>query len=293
MKTNKLFKSTTFLIISAVALVTSCKDEERITRADTQDITEEAVTDSYFQDMDDMGGVAIQTPTEDQLGSGRVKAIVTVNDARFRCSGTPVSVTVEPAAGSTKANPMGVITVNFGSGCTDLQGNTRSGKLIFTYSGRRFMPGSTVVTTGDNYIINGIKLEGTRTLTNVTTSTADTPSFNIKLAGGKATFDDLTFATRDSDITSKWIRASSPLEDKLIIEQGSTANGTTRGGRTYKVDILAQLEFKRACGIAVTGIKKYTIDGDKEITIDYGDGTCDKDFTMTVSGGVTRSISVK
>jgi hypothetical protein len=154
------------------------------------------------------------------------------------------------------------------------------------------MPQSTVVVTVENYTINGIKIEGARTLTNVTASTADAPEFNVELKNGKAIFEDLTFATRESNITSKWIRAANPLEDKLIIAQGSKANGTTRGGRTYKVDILAQLEFKRACGIAVTGVKKYTIDGDKEVTIDYGDGTCDKNFTMTVNG-VTRTISAR
>ena len=47
MKTKKLFKSATFLIIAAAVLVSSCnKDEERITIQDTQDLTEEAVTDS-------------------------------------------------------------------------------------------------------------------------------------------------------------------------------------------------------------------------------------------------------
>lgn len=292
MKTNMLLKSTSYLIIAAVALISSCKDEERITAKDTQDITEEAETDTYFQDMDDMAGVAVSSDAA--TAGGRVASgarSITVNDDRFKCTG--IVVTIEPASNSTVDVPKGKITVDFGTtGCTDLRGNVRTGKLFFTYNGKRFQPGSTVITTSENYTINGIKLGGTRTLTNVSTSTSDAPKFNIVLTGGTATFEDGTSATRESNITTQWIRATNPLEDKLIIDQSSVASGNTRGGRAYQVSLLKQLEFKRACGVAVSGIKKYVIDGTKEITIDYGDGTCDKSITITVNG-ITRSITVR
>lgn len=292
MKTKKLFKSATFFIISAAVLVLSCKEEEnRITVQDTQDITEEALTDSYFQDMDDMAGVAIES--DDATNGGRIAAGgrgITIQDDRFKCDGIVISI--EELEGSTLEVPKGRITVDFGStGCTDLRGNVRTGKLIFTYTGRRFQHNSTIVTTSENYIINDVKLEGTRTLTNETESTADAPQFNVTLVGGKATFEDGSTATRESDITSKWIRATNPAEDKLVIDQASTASGKTRGGRNYAVSLLEPLEFKRFCGVAVSGIKKYVIDGDKEIIIDYGDGNCDKSFTVTVNG-VTRNIAV-
>jgi hypothetical protein len=292
MKTNLLLKSTSYLMIAAIVFIASCSDEDRISGKDTQDITEEAETDTYFQDMDDMAGVAVSSDAA--TAGGRVASgarTITVNDDRFKCSG--IVITIEPAANSTADVPKGKITVDFGTtGCTDVRTNVRTGKLFFTYSGKRFMPGSTVVTTSENYAINGIKLGGTRTLTNVSTSTADAPKFNIVLAGGTATFDDGTSATRESNITTQWVRATNPLEDKLIIDQSSTASGKTRAGRAYQVSLLKQLEFKRACGVAVSGIKKYVIDGTKEITIDYGDGTCDKSITITVNG-ITRSITVK
>lgn len=291
MKTNRFLKSTSVLMIAAIAVVSSCNDEERITLKDTQDITEEALTDSYFQDMDDMAGVAVQADVA--TAGGRVASgarSITVQDDRFNCSG--IVITIEPDAASTQEVPKGTITVDFGTtGCSDVRGNVRMGKLIFTYNGRRFIPGSTVVTTSENYTINSVKLEGTRTLTNVSGSTADAPRFNIKLQNGKATFVDGTTATRTSDITTQWVKATSPINDKLVIEQSSTAKGTTRGGRTYDVSLLAALEFKRACGMAVTGIKKYVIDSDKVITIDYGDGTCDKSVTISVNG-VTRNLQV-
>jgi hypothetical protein len=285
MKNNKLFKSASILMIAVTSLVFSCKDEDRITAQDTQDITEEALTDSYYQDIDDMAGVAVESPSENEFSGGRGKGIITINDSRFDCA---LNVTIE-RTNSDPAHPTGIITVDFGTaGCEDNRGNERKGKLIFSYNGKRFVTGSTVITTPVNYSINGVLLEGTRTLTNVSTST-DIPEFNVILTDGKATFEDGSVAERESNITWKWNRTVTPAE--LTINQSSTASGTTRGGREYEVSLLAELKYKRFCGIAVSGIKHYAIDGEKQITIDYGDGTCDRAMTVTVNG-VTHNVSV-
>lgn len=288
---NNLVKIAALAMFGGIFFVTSCTDEDRLTIADTQDITEEALTDSYFQDMDDMAGVAINAPNETQLSSGRISTTITIEDQRFKCAG--VVVTVTPGPNSTVDVPQGVLTIDFGTtGCTDLKGNIRTGKLIFTYTGRRFKPGSKVITTTENYTINGILIEGTRTLTNISGSTQEAPKFNAVLENGKATFiADGTTAERESNITWQWVRGASPIEDYLVIDQVSTANGVTRGGRTYAVSLSKALKYKRFCGIAVEGIKTYIIDGTKEVTIDYGDGSCDKSVVITVNG-VTRNLNV-
>ncbi len=278
-------KSVSILMIAVTFLVFSCKDEERITNQDTQDITEEALTDSYYQDMDDMAGVAVESPSENEFSGGRGKGTITINDNRFDCA---LTVTIE-RTNSDQAHPTGIITVDFGTaGCEDNRGNERKGKLIFTYNGRRFVTGSTVITTPVGYSINGVLLEGTRTVTNVSTSNV-TPEFHAVLTDGKATFEDGTVAERESNITWKWNRTVTPAE--LTINQSSTASGITRGGREYEVSLLAEIKYQRFCGIPVSGIKHYVIDGEKEITIDYGNGTCDRALTITVNG-VTRNISV-
>jgi len=290
---NKLFKSTSILIISAAVLITSCDNDDRITAQDTQDIAEEAVTDSYFQDMDDMAGVAVETPAEEDFNGGRTKNDFTfkIRDNRFVCSGDSIVATFERFNDSSPDVPKGKITVDFGTGCTDLRGNTRKGKVIFTFSGKRFTPGSTLVITGENYEINGVKLSGMRTLTNVQDNVNSAPRYNSVLTNGLAVFDDNSEATRESDITFEWIRAANPLDDMLIIEQSSTASGTTRRGRNYEMSLLEELHYKRFCGIAVDGIKRFVIDEAKEITIDYGDGNCDRTVTITVNG-VTRNLNV-
>ena len=81
------------------------------------------------------------------------------------------------------------------------------------------------------------------------------------------------------------------MDDSIEIETTSTASGVRRSGRSYEVTLLENLVYKRHCGIAVSGVKKYVVDGKREITIDYGDGVCDKDFTITING-VTRMLSL-
>jgi hypothetical protein len=291
MKMNLLTgRIATVVLLAGVLSATSCDDEDRLTLTDTQDITEEAVTDSYFQDLDDMAAVAINTPDDDEYSGGRRASSITINDNRF-CVGAVV--TIVPGETSTVESPNGILTVDFGTiGCTDSRGNTRSGKLIFTYNKRRFQPGSTITTTTDNYIINGVRLEGTRTLTNVAGSTSDAPKFNAVLDNGKATFlADESVATRESNITWQWSRGATAAEDFLTIDQTSVANGTTRGGRDYSVSLSEALKYKRNCGIAVDGIKNYLIDNAKAITIDYGNGECDRSIVITVNG-VSRNLNV-
>jgi hypothetical protein len=287
MKLPNLFAKIVSLSLTAsLVMISSCKeDEERLTASDTQDITEEALTDAYFQDMDDLGGVAIEAPADEQYNGGRAAGTITITDDRFKCA----VVTIE--ASGTVDNPQGLITVDFGTGCIDNRLNVRKGKLKFAYNGRRFQPGSTVVLTAENYSINDIKLEGTRTSTNVQGSTSEAPKFNVVLSNGKAIFPDASIAIRESNITWEWIRAENPSDDHLVIKAASWANGTTRGGRAYDVSLVEDLKYKRFCGIAVDGIKRYIIDEEKEIVIDYGDGTCDKAVTITVNG-VTRNITV-
>lgn len=286
MKFPNLFsKIVSLSFIATIVLVSSCKEEERLTATDTQDISEESLTDAYFQDIDDIGGVAIGSPDEDQFSGGRTSGTITITDDRLKCAEITIQAT------GTLENPTGLITVDFGAGCVDNRLNVRKGKLKFAYNGWRFVPGSTVTVTTENYFINDIKLEGTRTSTNIQGSTSEAPKFNVVLSNGKATFPDGSIAERESNITWEWIRAANPSDDYLIISQASTAEGVTRGGRAYEVSLIEALKYKRFCGIAVDGIKRYVIDGDKEILIDFGDGNCDKSVTVTVNG-VTRNVSV-
>ncbi len=281
-----------YLAIAGTAVTWSCKEDEETPLTNGSDIKEEAVTDYYFQDIDDLGSISFDfAEDEDYRGAepGRRNTTIDVDDYRI-CDDTDVTITL--SEGSSYDNPKGVLVIDFGTtGCTDAKGNTRKGIVKFTYAGRRFVSGSTVVTTFENYSVNGIILKGTRTSTNVSTSTEQAPAFRVELENGEAIFPDQSTAERESTIYWKWVRGANPLSDQLIVETGSVANGKTREGTLYEVEVTEELVYKRFCSIAVSGVKEYTINSELEITLDYGDGECDRVIKVTTPR-MTRSITL-
>jgi hypothetical protein len=277
-------------------LAVSCSENEVVLRQEADDVAEDALTDLFMEDADDLAGLAMLSddgPNTGGRGNGTPRTII-INDPRCNCPSFSATITIDPE--STPSVPRGQIVLDFGDGCTGPMGNVRKGKIIITFAGRRFMPGSTIVTTFDGYSINDIALEGVRTLTNVSSSTQSAPEFEVELENGKATWPDGTLTTREHCFVRKWVRESNPVNDRLEIRQCAdvpyAASGTNRRGRAYTMKILETLVYKRRCPIAVSGIKEFTdVSSGKVITVDYGDGTCDRVITITANGQ-SRSFEV-
>ncbi|MEP2671487.1 MAG: hypothetical protein ABJH04_20960 [Cyclobacteriaceae bacterium] len=292
MQTTK--KYTLGLILVLITMF-SCDESGvlEISNTDEVNVENEAVTDSYFEDTDDLSVVAVAsdnaTVDGGKTSTGGRKIII--SDFRLECA----EVTIEVADDSKPAHPKGVIIIDFGDGCEDKRGNVRKGKIVITYDGRRFFPGSSIVTTFDGYAINDIQIEGIRTVTNDTGSLEEHPAFTVVVEGGKATWPDGTFATRESERKREWVRANNPVNDEWHVT--GIATGTNRNGISYTMEITEALVYKRECAIssrifmAVAGVKVLTTEN-RQMTIDYGDGTCDKIVTITINGE-SKEVEVK
>lgn len=264
-----------------------------ISANDEVSVENEATTDSYFEEVDDLSAVAVAsdeaTNTGGKVGTGG--RLITIEDSRLECANVEIVV----ADDSSLEHPKGTITIDFGTGCEDKRGNVRKGKIIVTYDGRRFLPGSTVVTTFDGYFINGVQIEGVRTVTNATESLEDHPKFNIAVVGGKATWPDGTFASREANRTREWIRGTNPLNDEWRVT--GNAAGVNRNGVAYTMEIVEPLVYKRSCAVlsrvfmAVQGVKILTTES-RQMTINYGDGSCDRLVIVTING-VSKEVEVK
>lgn len=281
----------------AITFLSSCLDDRfELSDQESQNIENEAVTDGYFEDAEDMAALVVAA--EGATDGGRQADFGKVNGTKptdLRFTGTCVTVTLEMAEDTQPGNPHGYITINFGDGCTDSKGNTRKGIILVEFKGKRFLPGSKIITIFDGYHINGVRIEGTRTVTNVTGSTSNAPKFQIVLEDGRATWPDETFATREGSHTREWIRETTPLEDQWIVE--GSATGSNRNGTLYQVEITKPLVYKRECAIsnrvfmAVEGTKVLTVNNNI-ITLDYGTGECDRIVTITINGQ-SRSVIVR
>jgi hypothetical protein len=192
-----------------------------------------------------------------------------------------------PTATVTHDTQAKKITVDFGTGCTSPSGVTRKGKAILTYTGNNFLfPGTSIVTTFEGYEVNGLKVAGTRTMTNGGIDLiASKVTLNVKVENGKITWPDNTFVT----YSSMQSRAVSLKEAGYEATVTGSASGKSREGFDYTATIKTPLLFKEECvktGVLVPslGIVDFSYRGIL-VSVNYGFGPCDKVVEITYPGG--------
>ena len=288
MKTNRIFaKVFSLAAIASLALAFSCKEDENPYAAEASYVAEESVTDTYYEDADDMAVQAMSS--ESGTAGGKVSGVVPERDSRF-CAGVNISLDLETELGDP--HPIGDIVIDFGTGCTDPRGNVRKGKILIHFDGARFVEGSVITITFEDYMINGILLKGTRTLTNITEVALGVPTFQVQLTGS-IEWPDGSIATRTHCFVRSWHRNTDNLMDDEVhvvqCDQEFAAEGVNRRGIEYKMIIMEELVYRRGCSIAVSGKKKFiNVTTGNEIIVDYGTGDCDRSITVTVDGNIRR-----
>ncbi|MBL7849039.1 MAG: hypothetical protein JNL40_16340 [Cyclobacteriaceae bacterium] len=294
MKTRTAMRVLSMTAIMLFMFLSSCKDQDSISFSadDNSNLQSEANTDASSEDLSDLSAVAMSADAGTQTGgrTGEVAGVPKdiksqITDTRFACA----TVTLEFAADNNPSNPAtihGYIHIDFGTGCTGPNGRVRKGKIHVEFIGRRFIPNSTVIITTENYSVDGIKIDGTRTELNSAESNEEAPKFTVN-EDVTVTFLDGTTATRTATRVRTWNRAANPLLDTWTVT--GTAFGKTRKNKEYVMTITKPLVFKRACAISskmvipVEGTKELVV-GDKKITTDFGNGDCDTTITITING---------
>lgn len=157
MKNSFSLKGLTYLAMAFVMFLASCKDNDKIdfTSNDASNVEGETTADAFSNDATDVSTDAVNGISDTDFGSRKVISFA-AND-RLKCA----EVTVIPSPNSTVDIPSGVITIVYPSNgsCTDARGVVRKGTITITYSGKRFVAGSTLITTFTDYTVGGIKIE--------------------------------------------------------------------------------------------------------------------------------------
>ncbi|PZX49931.1 hypothetical protein [Algoriphagus chordae] len=180
-----------------------------------------------------------------------------------------------------------MIRVDFGDGCTSTGGVTRKGIVMLQYTGNLLLTGAMITTTFDGYEVNGMKVEGARVLTNKGVDiSSNTINLEVQIQNGKITWSDDTFVTITSD-QLRVIKLGTQGEYEASIT--GTAEGTSRIGTEYTTSVSEALHYTKSClesGVTVptSGILKFLYGG-IELTVDYGDGACDKMATINYPTG--------
>jgi hypothetical protein len=183
-----------------------------------------------------------------------------------------------------------VATLDFGEGCTRIFKNdtiTLKGQIIVTITDRWFVEGSRHVVTFNNFSINGVKLEGTRTITNLGLNDKNHFELGIVLTGGKVIFSDTAILTRESNHVREWIRGFNPKNDTILVT--GSASGVNIQGEHYERVITSPLvlvrcqEFQWRWAI-VKGTMQITNSVSGVSTIDYTSNGCEGSVVLSKNG---------
>lgn len=292
MKTKKRvvsLKNVSALAVVIIIFLVSCqKDSSILNTVDTQNVNAESASSSYLNEGSDLSTSAIGGVSTTQYAGARSEAEpvngLGFRDDRFKCA------TVTIVRTGTRENPSGTITVTFDPSCSDKRGVKRSGTITINYNGRRWMPGS-YFSMHANFFRNDVHIEGIDSLLSKLSVDSTYLQFE-SILDGKVTFGDGKNITRHHDLVREWIRASIPMNDEWHTLKGGEAYGTCKNGNTYQMQITKDLIHKMTCladkvFIPVSGTKIITVTTSsetKQYTVNYGDGVCDNDITVTING---------
>lgn len=280
-------KTKVLMMITALAVLSfsSCKKDSSSAVIDQTSLNladDDAVTDVVFADVFNTADNA--TIILDQMGKSiDAKSLTVMTD-----SCPTITITRPTAALWPK-----IVTVDYGTSCTGINDNVRSGKIVIEVTGPRLQSGSKRTVTFVNYFFNGIKVEGTKVLENMGYNSNQNLVISVKLTGGILTLPDGKTIERTTDHQREWIAGlltKSIWDDEWLIT--GTSTGKNIDGVAYTNTIMTALHSTRACRFIVSGVVKIERTGKTPVVLDYGTGDCDAKAVVT-SGGVSKEILLK
>lgn len=269
-----LFALTAFLF--AGFLLQSCKKDNDT--ADTTQLQTTAEDLVSYNDLSEFTDYEIDMLVDDAFTGG-----IEVSD-RGAC---PTVTFAQP-----KGTWPNTITLDYSpDGCTK-DNHTFKGQIVIEQSNKMNVVGAERVVTFNDFYLNNVKIEGTRTLTNEGPNASGQPVWS-KTADETFTFPDGSTATYSTDRTRTLIGGANtptPVDNVWSIE-GSGA-GTNRKGETFTATITSPLIKRALCPWIAEGVIEFE-HGGKMRTLDFGDGTCDRDAVLTLNDGTTKNIKIR
>jgi hypothetical protein len=198
----------------------------------------------------------------------------------------------------TFANAQGVypqvVTLDFGAGCDNGNGHIRKGKLVINLTADPKTTGAIVTVNPTDFFVDDIRVEGTRTWTNLGKDAAGNRSWKRVVTNGKLTFPNGKTGTFESTETVKQTAGAATAQNKSddVYEITGSRSGINRNGKTYSATVTKALVKKRDCEFIVSGTLEITKESTSR-SLDYGNGDCDNQGTATLADGTTKVITLK
>ncbi len=274
-------------ILAGTIAISSCNRDD-FSVAEEEDLLQqaenEAVTEMVLQNIEDQIDKEINL-----LESANYNPATLKSAEAGACS--PV-ITVETPE---KSKFPKTITLDYGSGCTDSNGNFRAGKVIVQITGPYWEKNTVRIARLVDYLFNDLKVAGERREMNKGTNESGYYLFEVKhsLKITKAANGELVsdrgwnrerIYDRGKDLKTNtddqvWISGSAKVE---------------KNGKTLVKEITKPLYRMMTCKYFMSGEITTFINKEKTTSLDYGDGSCDDQATWTnFKTNKTKTITLK
>lgn len=275
MKTRKLILGLAIASIVSAGIFSSCKKKEKEEKdSDTAGAADQSLASSTVNDMTSISDEAAKTYSVSSFRTA---------DANGLLAASCASITVDTLAAAK------TITVNFGAtNCVCNDGRARRGSLIISFTGK-YRDSLTVITVSpQNYYVNDNQVTGTKTITNKGHNAAHhlvyeiNANIQITKANNGGTISWQTNRQRE------WLTGENTLQwnDDTYSITG-TASGSTSNGNSFSSNITSPLIRNMAFGCRrhfTQGTMEHTPGGKATRYIDFGNGSCDDQATVTING---------
>lgn len=175
-----------------------------------------------------------------------------------------------------------VITIDYGTGCTDRKGHVKKGKIVISISDTITTAGATKSIVYENFYIDSIKVDLTASLKNLGKNASG--NWEIQQSWAQTITKNSDISTQKNEETIEWVSGfeTTDKSDDIYWKSGQ-GSITLNDSLTYSRAITKPLYFDRSCGFIKSGTVELLKKGNT-IVIDYGDGTCDSVATVATNG---------
>jgi len=284
MKKKSFISVLSIILFSAVTMI-GCEKNKNVEDIDLMTAEDDAIADLAYDDvftevdmvmniMDAFG--YIMPSTKSELDTCPVISVIAASNSFW---------------------PRKVI-VDYGEGCSHGL-RMRKGKIIITVTGPMWEEGSSRTVELDNFYINDHKVEGTRIVTNegrwMEGEYEGKRYFSVVLTGGKVYVPDTDIViSKEVNRTRTFFEGEETRWDTRddIWYIDGIATGVNRKGIPFSREITSSLWKEIGCRFITKGTVLISAEGRPDVILDYGDGTCDPEVTVTV-GDESRTINLR
>lgn len=274
-KINILFSVVIFII--TVFIFSSCQKNHQTTNEPAYS-SDEFLAQSIFTNSTDIGNEAYD------LGNF-FKSTAVVTNYLGGCA----TVTLD-----TNARPR-VLTIDFGNtNCKGKDGRYRRGKILISFNGRYWKPGTLITYRFDNYFVNDNQISGSKTIINRGLNKKGHLIFTTEIIGIITKKDNGGTISWTSKFIREWasgMKTPNDHKDDIFLITG-TSHGVRSNGVAWESKIVKPLVKVLSCKYFVAGTVNIKVQGRATRVLDYGDGLCDNKATITINGE-TKIITLR